>query len=284
MQKEYKVQKGESLQDVVLKLYGSLEYQSKFIDDNNLNEIDISYNQLYNVTDKIIITGLIENTNIEKKYILNQKPNPLDYNIYKYFELYDNQFGFIRAYYYYNYSFGYNYKEWEFITNIPGDDNYIIGLTKSIFPFYDFEYVGYIPPLTLINCEPYFEPFNVVYDDSIIKSVVPAITPAQMNTESNLKSLKVLNGQSFYDISLMAHGDLENSIKLAYDNNIDINTFDYSDKNSIIYYNTDIKNTLIHNFMNTLEVKPSTIYKEVVAPAPPSGHIAFNESFNVSFN
>lgn len=281
MQKEYKVQKGESLQDVVIKLYGSLEYQSKFIADNNLFDIDFSYKQLYKVTDKIVITGLIENTNTEKKYILNQKPNS---SYYKYFELYDNQFGFIRAYYYYDNNLGYNYTKWEFTTNIPGDETYEIGLTKSIFPFYNFEYVGYIPPLKLTNCEPYFEPFNVVYDDSVINSIVPALTPAQMNAESNLKSLKVLNGQSFYDISLMAHGDLENAVKLAYDNNFDIDTFDYSEKKSIIYYNTDIKNTLIYNFMQTLSTKPATaLPPAMVVPPTPGTQIAFNQSFNISF-
>jgi len=271
MQKEYKVQKGESLQDVVLKLYGSLEYQLKFITDNNLGEIDTTQPQLYQNDNKISLLFNYDNYVYNAILTKIKTSNGISYNTE--FTLHS----LITA------SIGLNNDVSQNRWVLQLISNYCFYYTTNVFPFSDGNVWTNFLGGSVIKIEPYFEPFNVVYDDSIIKSVVPAITPAQMNTESNLKSLKVFNGQSFYDISLMAHGDLENSIKLAYDNNIDINTFDYSEKNSIIYYNTDIKNTLIHNFMNTLEVKPSTIYKEVVAPAP-SGHIAFNESFNVSFN
>lgn len=268
MLKDYKVQKGESLQDVVIKLYGSLEYQSKFIADNNLGNIDTTQPQLYQNNDKISLLFYYEG--YDYNGILPKVNNSYDIN----FTLHSN----ISA------SIGLEFDDLNnrWIAQLISAPCYYY--TNNIFPFSDGNVWSTISGGYIIKVEPYFEPFNVVYDDSVINSIVPALTPAQMNSENNLKSLKVLNGQSFYDISMMSHGNLENAVKLAYDNNFDINTFDYSENKSIIYYNTDIKNTLIYNFMNTLEVKPSTIYKEVVVPAPPSGHIAFNESFNVSFN
>jgi hypothetical protein len=40
MQSVYKVQNGETLQDVCIKLYGSLEYQTKLMSDNGINLYD----------------------------------------------------------------------------------------------------------------------------------------------------------------------------------------------------------------------------------------------------
>ena len=40
MQNVYKVQYGETLQDVCIKLYGSLEYQTKLMSDNDVNLYD----------------------------------------------------------------------------------------------------------------------------------------------------------------------------------------------------------------------------------------------------
>jgi hypothetical protein len=284
MQREYKVQKGESFQDVVVKLYGSLEYQSKFMIDNNLLNVDIANKQFYNQTNKIVVTGLIENTNIEKQYILTENISlAKSSGAIKYFNFYDNQFGNISAKYFSSYLF--QYEQWEFYTNIPGDDTYQIGQTKNPFPFYDFEDLGYVPPLTLINCEPYFEPFTVVYDDSIIKSVVPPITPAQIQSESNLKTYKTETKQSFFDISLITTGGLNNIAALAYQNNIDINTFDSIQNASINYYIEQIENRINYNFIQTLKVKPATaIQLETITPPTPGPHIAFNESFSNSFN
>jgi hypothetical protein len=155
--------------------------------------------------------------------------------------------------------------------------------SNSVFPFTN----NWIFSNTyeIKETKPYFEPFTVVYDDSIIKSVVPAITPSQMETESNLKKYKPFSQQSFFDVSLITTGGLNNIVALAYQNDIDINTFDSAQTPSISYYIDEIENRINYNFMQTLKVKPATaIQLETFVPPTPGIHIAFNESFSNSFN
>jgi hypothetical protein len=281
MQREYKVQKGESLQDVVVKLYGSLEYQTKFLADNNLLSIDITQSQLYNITYKIKLTyKLISNDNYYTtilKKTLNSVSSVVE------FIGYNNDVNEVVKCINDNFNNAYSniVPKWGFYWS----DNQIQGAIYSSFPFgkeFDYEVFDLIE---LINCEPYFEPFTVVYDDSIIKSVVPAITPSQMETESNLKKYKPFSQQSFFDVSLITTGGLNNIIALAYQNDIDINTFDSAQTPSISYYIDEIENRINYNFMQTLTVKPATaIQLETFVPPTPGTHIAFNESFSNSFN
>jgi hypothetical protein len=106
-----------------------------------------------------------------------------------------------------------------------------------------------------------------------------------METESNLKKYKPFSQQSFFDVSLITTGGLNNIIALAYQNDIDINTFDSAQTPSISYYIDEIENRINYNFMQTLKVKPATaIQLETFVPPTPGTHIAFNESFSNSFN
>jgi hypothetical protein len=273
MQQEYKVQKGESIQDVVIKLYGSLDYQYKFIADNNLWNVDVTQQQLYENDKKVILNIIYNSKNIS--IVLNDEfLNIPNYN-FKYF--------------------GYVYlNDIELISEIilnPSDQNWYLnfesiaysffGSENNIFPFsknWIKEEGG--TDLQIINVEPYFEPFTVVYDDSIIKSIVPAITTTQTEAPETQKAYTTENNQSFFDISIITTGGLNNIIALANQNNVDINTFNSQQTKSISYYIEQIENRINYNFMQTLLTKPAT---ETYLGINSSTHVAFNESFNISF-
>jgi hypothetical protein len=320
MQREYKVQKGESLQDVVVKLYGSLEYQTKFLIENNLLDIDISQSQLYKNDDKVIAeltyfdfqnnyvpittTNVVFSKKNKDENFSNYNPLPMDKSKFEtiYYcmpiivELNNGNYStpdlFLKKY-----NTETNESKWTIslistFTPTPPALPYEIDQTlfwqsnETFFPFSDYDNV--FTPDYYFKIEkiiPYFEPFTVVYDDSIIKSIVPAITPSQMETESNLKKYKSFSKQSFFDVSLITTGGLNNIISLAYQNDIDINTFDSAQTPSISYYIDEIENRINYNFMQTLKVKPATaIQLETFVPPTPGTHIAFNESFSNSFN
>lgn len=270
MQREYKVQKGESLQDVVVKLYGSLEYQMKFLTDNNLLDIDISQPQLYSITDRLniyfdqyidnVLIGSFNWTYVKKSNILySAQEQPFSSSLET------------------NYDIDY----W----SCRVGDTTFTGGNSNIHSVFRAEWTRVGLSSYNLKITPYFEPFTVIYDDSILKSIVPTITPSQIQDESNLKKYKAQSQQSFFDISLITTGGLNNIIALAYQNDIDINTFDSKQTPSISYYIDSVENRIIYNFMQTLNFKPATaIQLETIVPPTPGIHIAFNESFSNSFN
>ena len=267
MQQEYKVQKSESLQDVVIKLYGSLDYQYKFLIDNNLTEIDVTQPQLYETNRKVVVSYNYNDINYSEIFVsvydsLTPYGNP--YNTF--LNLQGNVILFKESPSY-----------WKI--NINSDS--FIFYTISDFPYSkgnqwesstDTDYI--------INVEPYFEPFTIVYDDSIIKSIVPAITTIQTEALETQKAYTTENNQSFFDISIITTGGLNNIIALANQNNVDINTFNSQQTKSISYYIEQIENRINYNFMQTLQIKPAT---ETYLGINSSTHVAFNESFNISF-
>lgn len=80
---------------------------------------------------------------------------------------------------------------------------------------------------------------TIEVDSNLISVLVPSsIRATELVLENSNKTLVVKNGQSIFDVALMAHGAIDNLFLILQDNNFSsIN--DYLLPNSVINYNTN---------------------------------------------
>ena len=117
---------------------------------------------------------------------------------------------------------------------------------------------------------------EIYWDETYATPVAPELVLSDQATASNLQSITATNGQSLYDLCLMAYGDLTLMYKFLQENNISLNSNNINGK--MFIFNTDLVSD--KGFYNYLRNKSKVIN---TLDGTFSGK-AYNKSFNISFH
>ena len=236
MLQEYKIQDGESVFDVVLKLYGSLELYGQYMQDNIDNFTDDYYQSItyYNGTvegsDIIALAGDYSEVLLSGQFVV------LSTNTSQQIEIVDSYY-----------------------TGFPPGETIVTLNTTSLIS-------GPVSIGFAYNNEQLQQGAIALYDPSLYVSSPPELTRSAV-IPSTIKTLEGQEGQSIYDICMMAYGDIGEVYRLLQDSGIDsINETNLA--NTVFTYDTTfIADSTFYNYIsyegiiiNTGEGPDATIY------------------------